>query len=79
MVLKAGKPTTLKTQKELAIEAMQQVDDASVQKVKTQRFNVDIPDTLHKAIKIQATKEGIKLNALAIRIFEEYLNKVSKD
>jgi predicted HicB family RNase H-like nuclease len=79
MVLKAGKPTTLKTQKELAIEAMQQVDDASVQKVKTQRFNVDIPDTLHKAIKIQATKEGIKLNALAIRIFEEYLSKVSKD
>ena len=79
MALKAGKPTTLKTQKELAIEAVQQVNDASVQKVKTQRFNVDIPDTLHKAIKIQATKEGIKLNALAIRIFEEYLSKVSKD
>jgi len=79
MVLKAGKPTTLKTQKELAIEAVQQVDDALIQKIKTQRFNVDIPDTLHKAIKIQATKEGIKLNALAIRIFEEYLSKVSKD
>lgn len=79
MALKAGKPTTLKTQKELAIEAVQQVNDASVQKVKTQRFNADIPDTLHKAIKIQATKEGIKLNALAIRIFEEYLSKVSKD
>jgi len=79
MALKAGKPTTLKTQKELAIEAVQLVDDAPVQKVKTQRFNVDIPDSLHKEMKIQATKEGIKLNALAIRIFEEYLSKVLKD
>ncbi len=79
MVLKAGKPTTLKTQKELAIEAVQQVDGALVQKVKTQRFNVDIPVSLHKERKIQAVKEGIKLNALAIRIFEEYLSKVSKD
>jgi predicted HicB family RNase H-like nuclease len=79
MALKAGKPTTLKTQKELAIEAVQKVDDAPVQKVKTQRFNVDIPDSLHKEMKIQAAKEGIKLNALAIRIFEEYLSKVSKD
>lgn len=79
MVLKAGKPTTLKTQKELAIEAVQQVDDTPVQKVKTQRFNVDIPESLHKNMKIQAAKEGIKLNALAIRIFEEYLSNVSKD
>ena len=79
MALKAGKPTTLKTQKELAIEAVQQSDDAPIQKVKTQRFNVDIPESLHKGIKIQATKEGIKLNTLAIRIFEEYLSKISKD
>ena len=79
MALKAGKPTTLKSQKELAIEAVQQVDDVPVQKVKTQRFNVDIPEALHKEMKIQATKEGIKLNALAIRIFQEYLSKVSKD
>ena len=79
MALKAGKPTTLKTQKELAIEAVQKVDDTPVQKVKTQRFNVDIPDSLHKEMKIQATKEGVKLNALAIRIFEEYLSKVSNE
>lgn len=79
MALKAGKPTTLKTQKELAIEAVQQVDDTPVQKVRTQRFNVDIPESLHKEMKIQAAKEGIKLNALAIRIFEEYLSEVSKD
>lgn len=75
MALKAGKPTTLKTQKELAIESVRKVDEAPVQKVKTQRFNVDIPDYLHKEMKIQATKEGVKLNALAIRIFKEYLSK----
>lgn len=77
MVLKAGKPTTLKTQKELAIEAVKDIGDAPIETVKTQRFNVDIPETLHKAIKIQAVQEGVKLNTLTIRIFEEYLNKVS--
>jgi predicted HicB family RNase H-like nuclease len=75
MALKAGKPTTLKTQRELAIEAVQQIDDVLIQKEKTQRFNVDIPLSLHKEMKIKATKEGVKLNALAIRIFEEYLSK----
>ncbi len=77
MVLKAGKPTTAK---ELAIEAVKQTDDMiETSKPKTKRFNVDIPETLHRDIKIQATKEGIALNELTIRLFEEYLSKVSKD
>ena len=75
MALKAGKPTTLKTQKELAIEAVKNIDNDLIQEIKMQRFNVDIPETLHKAIKIQAVREGMKLNTLTIRIFEEYLNK----
>jgi len=75
MALKAGKPTTLKTQKELAIEAVKNIDNDLIQEIKMQRFNVDIPETLHRAIKIQAVHEGMKLNTLTIRIFEEYLNK----
>ena len=75
MALKAGKPTTLKTQKELAIEAVKNIDNDLIQEIKMQRFNVDIPETLHRAIKIQAVREGMKLNTLTIRIFEEYLNK----
>ena len=39
---------------------------------------VDIPNSLHKEMKIQTTKEGIKLNALAIRIFEGCLVKYQK-
>jgi predicted HicB family RNase H-like nuclease len=40
---------------------------------------VDIPVSLHRKIKIQAVQEGVKLNELAIRLFEEYLSKVSKE
>ena len=77
MVLKAGKPTTLQTQKERAIAAVQEVDNETSPKVKLQRFNVDIPESLHSAIKIQAIKEGIKLNTLALKVFEEYLKSQS--
>ena len=75
MALKAGKPTTLKTQKELAIAAVQDQDTETetAEKTKMQRFNVDIPEELHSAIKIQAIKEGVKLNTLAFKIFEAYL------
>ncbi len=80
MALKAGKPTTLKTQKELAIEAVKNIDNEPIREIKMQRFNVDIPETLHRAIKIQAVREGMKLNTLTIQIFEEYLNrKTSKE
>jgi len=80
MALKAGKPTTAKSQKDLAIEAVKNTDDAQdIIKAKTQRFNVDIPETLHRAIKMQAAKEGIKLNVLTAKLFEEYLSKVSKE
>jgi predicted HicB family RNase H-like nuclease len=80
MALKAGKPTTAKSQKELAMEAVKNTDDGQeIIKVKTQRFNVDIPETLHRAIKMQAVKEGTKLNVLTAKLFEEYLSKVSKE
>ncbi len=77
MALKAGKPSTLKTQKELAIAAVQDQDTETemAEKTKMQRFNVDIPEELHSAIKIQAIKEGVKLNTLTIKIFEAYLKK----
>ena len=80
MALKAGKPTTAKTAKELAMAAVKNTDDAQdTQKAKMQRFNVDILETLHREIKIQAAKEGIKLNVLTARLFEDYLSKVSKE
>jgi|APLak6261684236_1056157.scaffolds.fasta_scaffold02099_3 predicted HicB family RNase H-like nuclease len=80
MALKAGKPTTAKSQKDLAMEAVKNTDDEQeISKAKTQRFNVDIPETLHRAIKMQAAKEGIKLNVLTAKLFEEYLSKVSKE
>ena len=75
MALQAGKPSN-KSQKELAIESVQEIAE---HKEKTQRFNVDIPVSLHRDIKIQAVKEGITLNTLAARLFNEYLSKISKN
>jgi predicted HicB family RNase H-like nuclease len=73
MALKAGKPTTAK---ERAIEAVKSTDDApDTAKLKMKRFNVDIPESLHRDIKIQAAKEGIALNELTARLFNEYLSK----
>jgi predicted HicB family RNase H-like nuclease len=74
MALKAGKPTTAK---ERAMEAVKNTDDIAETKPKTKRFNVDIPETLHRDIKIQATKEGIALNELTARLFNEYLSKTT--
>jgi predicted HicB family RNase H-like nuclease len=76
MALAAGKPSTKKSLKDLAIESVQKEDDAP--KPNMQRFNADIPATLHRALKMQAAKEGIALNVLAARLFEEYLSKVNK-
>ena len=76
-MLKPGRPTTAKTQKEKALEAMQETDIQAP--VKMQRFNVDIPEALHRKIKIQATKEGLKINSLTMKIFNEYLSINSND
>jgi len=73
-MLAAGRPSSNKTQKEKAIESVQ---EAEPKEVKMQRFNVDIPEELHRKIKIQAVKEGMKLNGLTIKIFNEYLSKHS--
>ena len=48
-------------------------------KPKMQRFNVDLPVELHQELKMQAIREGVKLNALAIRLFTEYLKQASND
>ena len=77
MVLKAGKPTTAK---ERAIEAVKVTDNTlDTDKPKVKRFNVDLPEELHRRIKSQAEKEGIALNELSARLFNEYLSKYSKE
>ncbi|MEI8208340.1 MAG: plasmid partition protein ParG [Methylococcales bacterium] len=73
MALKAGKPTTLQTQKEKAIAAVQEVEVQEALTMKTQRLNVDLSEELHAKMKVQAIKEGIKLNVLVRKIFDEYL------
>ena len=41
----------------------------------TKRFNAEIPAKLHAALKKRAIDEGVHLNALAVKIFSEYLSK----
>ena len=44
-------------------------------KPKIKRFNLDIAETLHRDIKMQAVKEGVALNELTAKLFNEYLSK----
>jgi len=44
------------------------------EKHKMRRFNVDIPASLHSAIKKRAVDEGIPMNELAAKVFTEYLS-----
>jgi len=69
-MLKTGRPT--RTAKDKSMEAVKEIEPPFVQ---IKRFNADIPAELHTALKIQAAKEGIKLNELASKAFNEYLSK----
>jgi predicted HicB family RNase H-like nuclease len=75
-MLKSGRPSSSKTQKEKALDSVKEIENIEV---KMQRFNVDIPETLHRRMKVQAAKEGVKLNSLTISIFNEYLSKYSEE
>lgn len=41
----------------------------------SKRFNVDISEEMHRRLKARAAEHGLKLNELAIRLFNEYLSK----
>jgi predicted HicB family RNase H-like nuclease len=76
MALKSGRPSNQRTAKEKALEAVKEIDSPTI---KMQRFNVDLPEQLHRDMKIQAAREGLKLNNLTVKIFNEYLSKNSID
>ena len=72
-MLKAGKPTTAKERAIAAVKETERTPEQSKAKIK--RFNVDMPEELHRKIKAQAAKEGVSLNELTSRLFNEYLSK----
>jgi len=76
-MLKAGKPTTAKERALIAVKETEPTPEPSREKLK--RFNVDMTEDLHRRIKAQAAKEGIGLNELTSRLFNEYLSKVSNE
>lgn len=49
------------------------------QKAYKGQFSVRIPVELHKEIAIQAIKEDITLNQLAVKAFKQYMKDVQKD
>jgi len=61
-----------KSAKQQAIEEVTKIEEDV--KVEVQRFNIDIPKALHKRFKIHAATEEITMNALATKVFENYLN-----
>jgi len=47
----------------------------SISGKRAKRFNVNIPESLHRKLRIKVAKEGTTLSELAIRLFKEYLSK----
>ena len=41
----------------------------------SKRFNVELPEDMHRKLKAKAAENGLKLNQLAIKLFNEYLSK----
>lgn len=76
-MLKAGKPTTAKDRAIAAVKETEPMPEPI--KAKTKRFNADLPEELHRAIKARAATEGVALNELTIKLFSEYLSKVSNE
>lgn len=78
-LLGSGRPTT-KTQKEKSIDSVKEINLLDIKsEEKMKRFNVDIPEKLHTAMKVQAAKDNVSLNVLTKMLFNEYLSKVSKE
>lgn len=70
--LSSGRPTN----KEKAIEAVQEIEE--IQEA-TQRLNVELPASLKRDFKIQAARDGLKLNELTIKLINEYLSRNSNE
>ena len=41
----------------------------------TKRFNVNMPESLHRELRVKVAEDGITMSELAIRLFKEYLSK----
>jgi predicted HicB family RNase H-like nuclease len=55
------------------------IEDGRIEEeeISTKRFNVEIPEELHRAIKAQAGKEGRSMKDLFLDAFEMYLSQRS--
>ncbi len=47
----------------------------SLANTRTKRFNVELPEEMHRRVKAKAAQNGLKLNELAMQLFNEYLSK----
>lgn len=50
-------------------------ENITLEKEPSKRFNVEIPEEMHRRLKAKAAGDGLKLNELAIKLFNEYLSK----
>ena len=47
----------------------------TLRKGPSKRFNVELPEDMHRRLKAKAAENGLKLNQVAIKLFNEYLSK----
>lgn len=57
------------------LKAIVSGESSTSEKEPSKRFNVEIPEEMHRKLKAKAAEQGLKLNELAVMLFNEYLSK----
>ncbi len=71
----ADKPVDVEdwvTNREALVEEEQPLPAPKVEPEKIKRLTLDIPESLHKAIKLKATNEGVTMVELLRQLLEEH-------
>lgn len=64
-------------QTEKSEEAQQQVERAAEED--TKRLNANVPESLHKAVRMEAARRGIEMKQVMIEALTEYLPNYSSE
>jgi predicted HicB family RNase H-like nuclease len=64
-------------QTEKSNEARQQVEEAATED--TKRLNANVPESLHRAVRMEAARRGVEMKQVMVEALTEYLPKYSDE
>lgn len=63
--------------KEASKEAQEQMEEVSSEP--TKRLNANVPESLHKAVRMEAARRGVEMKTVMVEALEEYLPNYSAE